>query len=159
MRKIEKQKMIYLLIGGPLVSVVSQIIFSIYLADITVDYIVNTNIGTLYFILFGYLAISLISSIIVSYIILNDLKITKIVRFSFIGTLLFLFLISNGYMLNSYPEYYSKTSGVWILISFPLTIFNFGLYVFNNIFFLFILITIIYFLIFVIYSIKLIGVK
>ena len=126
--------------------------FAQVISDLLIENI-NDNLILLIIIL-GLFIFTIFISLFVGFYIPEDISrnaVFRASRLSFIGVLLFLFVISNTFLFIFYPNVYSKVHGFEILPIFPQVLVYFGIYILDNVFYLFILTIVVYYLFFVIF--------
>lgn len=149
------QKVNVLIIG-----VVSSLLllFMIYVAfaQFFLDYIegvVDPDLN-LSFLIIGMLFVSIFSSVIVSFVVVKNVKVISIIYASLLAYFVHFFLIivvSYVSLFSFYPEAFEGLTGLDYLFVFPMTIVYFSIYVLDQFIYLFFISVIIYYIFFVIF--------
>ena len=149
---------------GSLSTLLILLMVETMMAQIITDTILNSINDNLMLLLImtGMFLFTTVISIIIGYIITKDMTRKSVFKASIMSLgclLLFLFIISNGSLLISYRNVYSKISGFEIVPIFPQVLVYYSIYILKDVFNLFLLIIIIYYVFFVIFLEKLYEVK
>lgn len=138
---------------GMIASFMATLMIYVVLAQLFLTSIIG-NIPQKYYLSFitiGLFFISLLSSIIVSIIIIDNIKRRSLIASSLISFILTLgVIISLSYisLLYAYPSVFNNLVGIDYFIVFPLTIIYFAYYVLDSFIYLYIITIVIYYVFF-----------
>ena len=129
-----------------------ELVFAQIITDLLIGNI-NDNLILLIIIL-GLFGFTMIISILIGFVITKDISrdvVFRASRLSFIGLIIFLFVVANTTLFIFYKNVYSQVHGFEILLIFPQVLIYFGIYILDNVFYLFILMIIVYYIFFIIF--------
>lgn len=133
-------RMLMTLVMGALFSILAWFMVQTLYAQILLDYVIGSFGDDAYLnILFIFLIGELIAfglSIIISFLVIQDIKRVALIQaciLGFISNLLFWFMFSFLTIFILYPEVFSNIIGYEILIISPIIVMYFGIYVLNDI--------------------------
>ncbi len=162
--KISIKKKLNIFGIGSISTLLTLLMLETLMAQILTDTIIG-NISDnlmLLIIMISLFLFSMVISVIVGYFITKDMTRKSVFKATIMSLgclLLFLFIVSNGLLLISYRNVYSKISGFEIVPIFPQVLVYFSIYILGDVFNLFILIIIVYYIFFIFFLEKLYEVK
>ncbi|HEC40450.1 hypothetical protein LCGC14_0957740 [marine sediment metagenome] len=162
--EISVKKKLNILGIGSISTLLILLMVETLMAQIITDTILNSINDNLMLLIImtGMFLFTTVISITIGYIITKDMTQKSVFKASILSLgclLIFLFIVSNGSLLISYRNVYSKIIGFEIVPIFPQVLVYFSIYILRDVFNLFILIIIVYYVFFVFFLEKLYEVK